>query len=187
MTRQYSSGLPRGVVILGSDLSGDPSAQSFLGAVGGFTNVIEVTPTLSVTGSAYSTGDYVGSSGTAMVFDGCSRVDGGSGLVISCEITDNKTQSAAGELWLFDIAIVPPSDNAPWSISDSDMKHRVAILPFSTYFASALNSGATAIPTVPAGFQCAVGSKKLYGCHITRGSPSYGLTDLTYRLVTIPN
>ena len=143
-----------------------------------------VNPVLTVAG-AYSANDYVGTSGVAMIFTGCAAQNGGGGWLVSAKVVDAAVQSVQGELWVFDTAITPPSDNAAWSISDADANHLIAVLPMNAadYFASALNSTCDgAPPNGPKRYLCAAGSKSLYACFVTRGAPTYTSLDLYFKL-----
>jgi len=161
-----------------SPLAAFPTTMA--GLVGGYTSEIDVTPTLTVH-ATYVTGDYVGTSGTAMVFAGSSRLNGGTGTVLSAVLIDYAVQSVACELWLFDTAVTPPADSAAWSITDADCARCVGVIPFSTYYASAANSVSFS-QGVGIGFKTLAASTSIYGCLVTRGSPAYASGDLTVRL-----
>ena len=148
--------------------------------VGGKSITITVTPTLSVAAS-YVANDYIGTSDTPMTFAAAALTAGGSGLIVSAILVDYALQSVAGELWLFDTTITTPSDSAAWSITDAMAKTCVGVIPFSTYYASALNSISHG-DLLPRAFKCASGSTSLFGAFVTRGAPSYSTGDLTFRL-----
>ena len=145
---------------------------------------VDVTPTLTVH-ATYVSGDYVGTSGAAAVVAGAANYAGGGGF-FSASLVDYAAQAIAGELWVFDSAITPPADSAAWSISDADLAHIVAIIPFSTYYSSALNSIAPC-PQALFPFKCAAGTTSLYACFVTRGAPAYASGDLTERFVFWPD
>lgn len=158
------------------------ASENVIGKVGANSTVVTVTPVLSVH-ATYATGDYVGQSAAPMTFSGCARVAGGTGLVTSCMLIDYALQSVAGELWLFDATITAPTDSGAWSLSDADMLKCVGVIPFSTYYASALNSVSFGVPTSsPIVFKCGSALRELYGCFVTRGSPTYASGDITFRL-----
>jgi hypothetical protein len=145
---------------------------------------VDATPTLTVA-SGYVTGDYVGTSTTPITFSGCAATNGGTGTIVGALLVDGAKQSIAGELWLFDTAPTAPNDSAAWAITDSEATKCVGIIPFGDaahpYYASANNS------VCPVGglsiiFKTLVSSQNLYGCLVTRGSPSYANGDLTVRL-----
>lgn len=151
-----------------------------------------VTPVLTVH-ATYVAGDYVGTSGAAMEFENCApgistSGGGGGGLVVGARLIDAAVQSIAAELWIFDSAVTPPADSAAWTISDDDAKKLICVIPFSTYYASALNSISEGNPSGGAArFQCASDSTSLYGCLVTRGAPTYASGDLTVRLTVLPD
>jgi hypothetical protein len=158
-----------------------PAAQEVhLGQVGGEGITITVNPVLTVAG-AYISGDFVGTSATALIFANAARVAGGSGVIKSAMLIDAALQSIACELWLFDTAVTPPNDNAAWTISDGDAATCIGVIPFSTYYASALNSVANGIvPNGGIGFSAV--ATTIWGCIVTRGAPTYASLNLTLRL-----
>jgi hypothetical protein len=141
---------------------------------------ITVTPTLTVA-ATYASGDYVGTSGVAMVFSGAgSPLTGAAGYVLGASLIDGSSATGvAAELWVFDAAITPPADSAAWSISDADAKSLVCVIPFSTYYASALNCVSNGAPASGAPYYS---TGNLYGCLVTRGAPAYTSGDVTIRL-----
>jgi hypothetical protein len=156
-------------------------SENVIGKVGGSANLVTVTPVLTVA-ATYVTGDYVGTSAAPMTFNSCARVAGGTGLVTSCMLIDYGSQSVAGELWLFDGSVVPPADSAAWTLSDADMQKCIGIIPFATFYASALNTVSYGIPALAIGFKCGSALRELYGCFVTRGSPTYATGNLTFKL-----
>jgi len=147
-------------------------------AITGYTKLARVTPTLS-THASYAANDYVGTSGVAMVFTDAARIINGKGRIVGATLIDYALQSVACELWLFDTAITPPDDSAAWTLSDAHAARLVCVIPFSTYYASALNSVSNGVPAFPAAFQTLAASKDLYGVLVTRGAPAYADGDLT--------
>jgi len=145
----------------------------------GIGTTITVTPTLTVAG-AYAAGDFVGTSATAMTFANAARVSGGSGVIETAILVDGDLQSIAAELWLFDTAPTPPNDNAAWTISDANALTCIGVIPFSSYYASALNSVSVA-RGLGIAFS-AVGGTSIYGCLVTRGAPTYVSGNLSVRL-----
>jgi len=141
------------------------------------------TPVLTV-GATYATGDYVGTSGVAIVFDSVgNNAQGGLNYVLGATCIDGSGATGVnGELWIFDSIITPPADSAAWSISDADAKKLVCVIPFSTWYASALNVVSHGIP---AGAACYYSTGNLYGCFVTRGSWGGASLDLTLRLYTL--
>lgn len=159
------------------------STNNIIGATGGNTAEIDVVPTLTVH-ATYVSGDYVGTSSSPMTFTGASRINNYTGTILSAVLIDYALQSVACELWLFDTAITPPADSAAWSISDADCARCIGVIPFSTYYASALNSVSFA-QGVGIGFKTLSASTSIYGCLVTRGAPTYASGDLTVRLTII--
>ncbi len=152
--------------------------------VGTFT-VIEANPILTVAGT-FSTGDYVGTTASCITFTNCAGEAGGTGWIPSCELIDSSYTSVAGELWLFDHAVTPPADNAAWIITKAQMKTKIGIIPFNTFYAAGTApSTSTGVPAQLIPFKCAAGSKDLYGCHVTRGAPVLASLDYFYRLNVI--
>ena len=149
-----------------------------------YSGRIVVTPTLTVH-AGYAANDYVGTSGVAMTFAGAARVPGGTGYIQSAVLVDALLASVAGELWMFDTIPTPPADSAAWTITDAFALGLVGIIPFSTYYASAVNS-VSVYTGMPIGFKCLAGSIDLYGCFVTRGAPAYAATgDISFKIVTI--
>jgi len=153
--------------------------------VGGVQDTISNTPTLSVPG-AYAAGDYVGTSAVAMILSGMARSNNGSGIILSARLIDKAAQSAPAELWIFDSAITPPTDNAAWSISDADAAKLVGVIPFSSYYASALNSVSVA-NNIGQAFKTIGNDTKLYACLVTRGTPTYADGDVIIELEVLQN
>jgi len=156
------------------------TASTWAPKVGAAGTTVAVTPTLTVAAS-YASGDFVGTSATAMTFANVARVAGGTVTLFPALLLDRAVQSIVTELWLFDSAPTPPNDSAAWSISDADAAKAVAVRTFNTWYASALNSLSLSAQN-PLKVKCASGSKDLYGCLVTRGAPSYASGDLTITL-----
>src|SRR5512138_3628772 len=97
------------------------AGELHLGAVGGNTVKVEVTPVLTVH-AAYIANDYVGTSADAMDFATAARIAGGTGVIQSAILIDRAMQSVACELWLFDTEPTPPADSAAWTIADGDVE-----------------------------------------------------------------
>jgi len=157
------------------------SSENVIGKVGANSTVVSVTPVLTVH-ATYVTGDFIGTSAAPMTFSSCARVAGGTGMVTGCVLVDYALQSVAGELWLFDATVTAPNDSAAWTLSDADMLKCIGVIPFTTYYASAANSVSFGNPASPIVFKCGSALKELYGCFVTRGSPTYASGDLTFRL-----
>ena len=147
-------------------------------------HVVNATPVLTVA-ATYVANDYVGTSGAPITFSDVVDENGFSGFILGCQLIDYALQSVAGELWLFDTTVTPPADSAAWTISDAHAKTCIGVIPFSTYYASALNSVSQGIPAAPIPFKCGAAVNDIYGCFVTRGAPAYASLDLTFRLYTV--
>lgn len=177
-----------GALAAGSNNIGDvdvltiAAGETHLGEVGGKGVTITVTPTLTVAG-AYAIADFVGTSATGMTFAGAARVNTGSGVIQSAVLVDYALQSVPCELWLFDATPAGlPADNASFTITDAAALTCIGVIPFSTYYASALNSVSYGL-NMPIAFKC-VGAavKDIYGALVTRGAPTYATGDVSVRL-----
>jgi hypothetical protein len=158
------------------------ATEAHLGEVGGKTVTISVTPTLTVH-ATYAANDYVGTSGAPMEFAGATRIAAGSGTIMTAILHDFALQSVAGELWLFKSTMTPPDDSAAWSISDAHNLLFLGAIPFSTYYASALNS-VSQVNNVGISFKLAAGTS-IFGCFVTRGAPALASGDLSFDLVIL--
>jgi len=165
------SGKLRGLIALW--LGGLKAGEAHIGEVGGKAIAITVTPTLTV-GATYVANDFVGTNNTAMTFAGAARIAAGSGTVIGATLIDYVVASAAAELWLFSAAPAGLGlDSAAFTITDADSLLCIGVIPFSTYYASALNSVSSgSIPNSNLPFKLASGTS-LFGALVTRGAPAY--------------
>ena len=136
--------------------------------------VVSATPTLDT--SIYAAGDSLHTA--AIEFAAAVRVSAGTGRVRKVVVVDKDLQSAAGELWLFSATVTPAAANAAHSISDADAALCVGVIPFGTYYASALNSISVASPDLP--IKCAATS--LFGILVTRGTPTHSAAGLVVSL-----
>ena len=142
---------------------------------------IQVIPTLTVH-ATYVANDYVGTSAAPMEFAlGTNNLSPRTGTIVSATLIDYALQSISTELWLFNATVTPPDDSAAWTISDADALKLVGIIPFTTYYASVLNSVSEAIGQ-GIGFQLPVGGTSLFGCLVTRGAPTYASGDVVVKL-----
>ena len=140
----------------------------------GKTVISEVILAITDTGAAHANGDLVGTDNTPFTFHNCAAENGGSGKVIGAVLVDWDLQSVAGDLWLFDHAPLGlPADNAAITITDASAKYFIGLIPFDTYYATALNSVSVGTPTSPLAFKCEATSNDLYGFFVTRGAPTY--------------
>jgi hypothetical protein len=124
-----------------------------------------------------------------MEFTNVARVNGGTFLLPGAKVIDKALQNVSMELWLFDSQITPPADSAAWSISDADMGHVIAIIPFTSYYASALNSVSLGVNSFTGPYKCAAGTTSVWGCAVLRGAPVVGFAtlDLTFKLHSLQN
>jgi hypothetical protein len=126
------------------------------------------------TAGAQGTGDFVGTDHTPIIFEDCANVNGGSGHIPSAIFLDGDLQSIAAELWLFNFPITSLGhDNAAFTVSDAEMVYFIGAIPFSTYYANALNSISIGVPPALIDFKCQANSRRLYGALVTRGAPTY--------------
>jgi hypothetical protein len=149
------------------------------GLVGGFSAAPPVNPVLSVAAS-YVTGDYVGTSSAPMEFTNIARTTGGTFYIPGATLIDIAKQSISGELWLFNSTVAPPLDSAAWTISSADMVKLLCVIPFSTYYATASYSVSQGHPDYVGPYK--VVGTSVFGCFVTRGSPSYASLNLTFIL-----
>ena len=136
--------------------------------------VVSATPTLDTL--IYAAGDSLHTA--VLSFANAVRVSGGTGRIRKLVVVDQDLQSAAGELWLFSATVTPAAANAAHSISDADAALCVGVIPFGTYYASALNSISVASPDLP--ISCA--ATTLFGILVTRGTPTHSASGLVVSL-----
>ena len=150
----------------------------------GVSKSVTVTPVLTVAG-LYASGDYVGTSATAMDFTPMARVAAGSGLIMRAVLVDDSAQTVPCELWLFHTAPAGlPADNAAFTITDADALNLIAVIPFDTYYASALNTVSIGeLTNGHAPFVCAAADQSLFGVLVTRGAPTYATGQLHVTLL----
>ena len=159
-----------GVDIGDVDVTSIAAGENHVGEVGGKGLQITVTPTLTV-GATYVSGDFVGTSATGMEVAGAARISGGTGRVVGAILHDYVVASVAAELWLFTVTPAGlPADSAAFTITDN--LTCIGVIPFNTYYASALNSISNGIiPNGQLPYKCVATS--LYGALVTRGAPAY--------------
>jgi len=90
----------------------------------------------------------------------------------------------AAELWLFSAAPAGLGlDSAAFTITDADSLLCIGVIPFSTYYASALNSISNGvIPNSNLPFKLSSGTS-LFGALVTRGAPAYTNGLVSVRIV----
>ena len=149
-----------------------------IGTVSGHHATVVAGPTLS-THATYVANDFVGTDNAAFAIAGAARVSGGSGYIISTLLIDDVLASVAGELWLFKSAPAGlGADSAAFTITDADALLVIGVIPFSTYYASALNSVSPDNTIIP--FTCPDGATSLYGAFVTRGAPGYNAASVIH-------
>ena len=164
-----------------------PGIDGFVSS-GGITVIADALIGTLTTAGAQAAGDFVGTDHTMITFANCARVNGGTGVISRVLFVDGDLQSKPGELWLFDTAAVVADeglghDNAAFTITDAIAKTCIGVIPFSAYYASALNSVSVGTPSSPIAFACLAGSKDLYGAFVTRGAPTYTTNVPFFRLI----
>jgi hypothetical protein len=130
------------------DLGGDSTSSPLLRGQQTAANGIPIAPpsddtvTISVDvirpadSTAYAAGDALANSTTAPTVNGfqLTGVARGSGkaalLTDVALIYSNATPDVVGELWIFDSAVTAINDNAVFSLSDTDARKLVAVVPF---------------------------------------------------------
>lgn len=151
----------------------EPAGNAHIGATGGNSNVVQVSVVMT-THAAYVAGDFVGVDHTPLTFAGCGRINGGTGVIQSAVLVDYAALSIACELWLFHTAPAGLGhDDAAFTIDDADALNLIGIVPFSTYYASALNTASQA-HNLGIEFKCGAASTSLFGAIVTRGAPGAG-------------
>ena len=158
----------------------DYASQRIVVASGNIVTV-EVTPVLTVA-ATYAANDFVGTSATAMTFAGCARVNGGTGYILGATMIDKSAAAGvAGELWIFNAAPAGlPADSAAFTFTDAFTP--LCVIPFSTWYGSALNCVSNGLPAFPTPFECTSLVDDLYGAFVTRGAPAYASLDIMFRL-----
>ncbi len=146
---------------------------------------VTVTPTLTVAG-AYSSGDYVGTSGVAMDFN-VARIAGKDLYIDTITIVDKAKQDKALEIWFFNADPTPPADNAAWDITDAHALFGVGVvpLPAANYADNVSNSIVTVntkLHVMPTG-----ASTHIYAVLIARDTPTYANGDLQVTIAVTQN
>jgi hypothetical protein len=155
------------------------AGEAYIGDIGRSISNVSVSQTTSGSG-LYATGQYIGVSGVATEIAGVGRVAGGCVTLMSSLLTNYGATNGSLEAWIFDSAVVPPANKAAFGVSDADMAHLQAVVPFTTYYTSGSASSAWGDKTT-LGMKCAAGSTSLYQCLVSRASASYETTDLSVK------
>ena len=142
---------------------------------GSKVNVVSASPTLDT--NIYASGDCLHTA----VIEFANAVGASlSGYIEKMLVIDKIVQSQPLELWLFSSTVTPAAANAAHSISDADAAKCIGVISSGPYYASALNSVSVA-RNVALPVKCDATS--LFGILVTRGTPTYGATDLTVSLL----
>ena len=144
--------------------------------VGGYTEVIDAAPTVDL--AVYAAGELIGAK---LTFTNACRFaspqDPGSGLVISCVITDAAKQDVPLDLVLFDADPTNTTftDQAAFAIDDADLGKVIGVVNVVTWHDFSNNSVGTAFNlTIP--FQIGT-ARNLFGALVSRGAPDFVATD----------
>lgn len=153
------------------------------GKISSFSNVIEVTPTVS-TSPAYTAEDQVG--GIQTLGNAC-RQQGGGATLISVAVHDKAKQSAALVLFFFDeLPTVASSDNAAVDVTDAEMAGKClgSVTVAATNYVNVSGSSMATVnsPNTALYMKSQDADGKLYVVVKTTGTPTYASTsDLTFR------
>lgn len=156
-----------GTVTVGAITAG----ETHVGAVGGHTISVTVTPTLSIN-ATYIANDYVGTDHTPMSFT-LARVNDGSGTIIGAMLASKVVVTGSYELWLFNTTLDPGHDSDAWTITDAEQLTCIGVIPFSTWYANA--NGAVSMGSIGSGFPfvCIGTAKVIYACLVTRATVAW--------------
>lgn len=131
---------------------------------------------LTTATTSYSAGDTVGS---IFTIANAGRVTGGSGMIVGCALVDAADVTGPYDVVFFSTSVTLGSDNAAFSISDSDALNIIGIASMSGSYdfgGNRLNQlWNLAIPYV-----CESGATSIYAGLITRANHSFfsAVTDL---------
>jgi hypothetical protein len=144
------------------------------------------TPTLSVAGS-YATGDYIGPTTTPASFLTVPRTAAGTAIIQSITIIDKTVAAApvALELWLLSATFTAPTDNAAWTITDTEALTVVGVIPITTdrWFANTANR---VYSDNNLGFVVTCAATTLFYALVARGTtPTWATGDLQLSLGVI--
>ncbi len=152
--------------------------------VGGFTDVVEATPTIET--GIYASGDLIGE---LITLAGAARTiseggDEGTGLIQSVILTDLSKQDANIDVVFFDANPdgTTFTDNSPLDVADADLVKIIGVAQITTYADFNDNSvGWAANLALP--FDLKGRTASLFAALVSRGTPTYAATsDLTLRI-----
>lgn len=132
---------------------------------------------LTTTATAYSIGDQVG---TQFTFANAARASGGTGTIVGAMVIDANDVIGPMDLAIFQASVTLASDNAAFSISDSDALNLVGWIQM----VGAVDIGGNRVcqaHSIAIGYACS-GSTSLFGALMTRaaiaGTPFAAVTNL---------
>lgn len=148
--------------------------------VGGYGKRVAISKTRPSNTTTYASGDVVNesdSAGTNFIFDACSRINGGSGVITRAVLADGANQTLKGdfELWVFSTNITADNDNSGFTPTDSDLENLIAVIPLDYKYVGDNASGASGncvhdSKQTHIVFVCAGGDDALYGVLVVRNS-----------------
>jgi hypothetical protein len=170
-----------------------PAGTALMGKVGldqttpGTTNLVSaelITRTQQnplITAGAYSANDAVGN---ILTFTNASRAVGLGGTVVGVVLQDADKESAALELWLFDVTFTQTADNGGFDVADAYLDNCIGVIPIAAVdYNTANDSGVATIRNVNLPYSTIAGTD-IYGQLRCTGAPTFGNTrDLTVTLV----
>lgn len=138
-------------------------------------HIISAVPTLDT--SPYATGDALHAA--AMAFDVSSFRDLGGVLLEQVLIADKAAQAANLELVLFNALPADQTFNVAYNPSDAESFSVIAVVPLTTHFSYSGNSITVARNlAIPIKLDRGATSQIVYGCLVSRGSPTYAAASL---------
>ena len=104
----------------------------------------------------------------------------GLGVVETFMAHDSSGTPVAFELWLFSESVTPAAIHAAHSISDADALKCIGVITSGTFYASALNDLAL---NKDVNLTFTAPTTSIFGLLVSRGTGTYGATDLTIHLL----
>lgn len=144
-------------------------------AVMGFTEEIEVTPT--IVPAAYSANDLIGGKNTVSAIF---RENGGTGTIHTVVVTDQAGQNVELDLVFFDEDPTGTTftDNSPLTVADADLKNIVGVINIpSANYISFVNNSVAVVDNIGQVMKAAADADDLFMAVITRGAPTYAAAD----------
>lgn len=142
---------------------------------------------LTTTGSAaYITGRYIGVSGAATEVTGVGRIAGGTATLETGLAINTGNTSGNFEVWFFDSAVTPGANNTAFGVSDIDLGHLVAVVPFTTWYTSGSGFVSWGDKTT-LGVKCAASTTSLWQCVVSRSTAIYEADSLAFKWSFVQN